>query len=558
MRLSRLLASAAVLLLALDSQPLAGQELSGIVRDSATRQPVPGAVVMVIDALDGVVARHITNQRGEFRVALPASGKRLRVVRLGFRPRVLPVPVVNNGLAQLDVVITAIPITLEAVQTVVAARCPQRNDGAAALALLEQARTGLLATVVSRSVKPANMKRLLYDRHMDGNSERIAHQSVRIDSATTAGSFGAERTAADFVQHGFVQDSGGIRTFFAPDAETLLDDGFASGYCFRIMDGEPSRLRQIGLGFTVADRQRGRIDIEGALWIDTVARALVDIGFRYVGLDRPYEEFHPGGRVSFQAMPNGVVLVDRWALRLVGVREDTVTVRVRRLESQQRAVARYFAQEIGGELARAVWNDGTRWTGALGTLRVHAVADDGLPARHTELSLNDTGYIGATDSTGTLEIVDLLPGPYDLYVIDPDLAPLGISLQTGMTFTAARDSTVQLQLAVPTAVGYAAQECASEQGRAGTAWILGRVTTPDGRAVEGAKILIQKSVAFVGWVEVGEGGSTGNDGTFHNCKLGLGTLVRVIAQHAGATDASHVQALTQRLTIFTLELKPRN
>lgn len=556
---SRLLSLAALLLsLAVGAHRMSAQELRGTVRDSASRLPVAGAVVMLVTASDGVVGRSITNQLGEFRVVLTDAASRVRVVRLGYRPRVIPMPAPSNGVVQLDLALVAIPITLESVRTVAAASCPERADAPAALALLEQARSGLLTTIVSRSVTPANMKRLLFERMMDGNSDRIVHQSVRIDSAVTTGSFGAVRSAADFVQQGFVQDSGGIRTFFAPDAETLLNDGFANGYCFRIMDAERGRPHQIGLGFTVADRRRERVDIEGALWVDTAARALMDIDFRYLGLDRRYDEFHAGGRVSFQAMPNGVVLVDRWNLRLVGARQDTMTVMVRRLESQQRPVQRLYAQEVGGELARATWPDGNSWKGSLGTLRVHAVTHAGRPASGAVVNLDDTKYRAVADAKGDLEITDVVPGPYQLVVIDPELSPLDITLETGLTLVAARDSIFHLGLDVPTAEDYAQHACVSDTHALGTAWILGRVTTPDGRPVAGAKWTVQRHVDVVGWVDIVEGGRTGSDGLFHYCKLALGTPIKVIAEHPGAPNASYVVELTEKLTVMQLELRPKD
>ena len=36
------------------------------------------------------------------------------------------------------------------------------------------------------------------------------------------------------MRRGFRADSGGEHVYFAPDADVLLDDAFASGYCFHI------------------------------------------------------------------------------------------------------------------------------------------------------------------------------------------------------------------------------------------------------------------------------------------------------------------------------------
>src|SRR5439155_11300773 len=204
--------------------------------------------------------------------------------------------------------------------------CPSGPDRGAALALLHQARAGLLATVVARETNPATVTLLRFERVMDANSDRIARQKVRIESVTSAvGSFSATHTAMDFVRRGFMRDSAGLHTFLGPDADVLLEDGFATGYCFHLAKADAAHRDQVGLAFAPANPHRGRVDIVGSLWIDTVARALRTIEFRYVGFDNDVVEgFSPGGRVSFKEIPNGVVLIDRWWLRIVGAADTTV------------------------------------------------------------------------------------------------------------------------------------------------------------------------------------------------------------------------------------------
>ena len=65
---------------------------------------------------------------------------------------------------------------------------------------------------------------------------------VKIDSAPSTRAYSAARSAGAFVQQGFASDSGEDRTFYAPDADVLLDDGFAAGYCFNA--SRPGNLAQ--------------------------------------------------------------------------------------------------------------------------------------------------------------------------------------------------------------------------------------------------------------------------------------------------------------------------
>src|ERR1051325_5905442 len=273
------------------------KELRGPVRNSTSRQPIPGAVLMLLDQSGAVLGRNITNERGEYRIVLSTGMQRMRVVRIGFRPKEVPLPSASGAheAVELDVVMRALPTLLEPVRVLAGAHCPRRSDEATTFALLEQVRAGLLSIVVARAANPAALVRLTFERAMDASGDRIANQTVRIDSTESATtSFNAAHTATDFIQRGFMTDSAKQQVFFAPDAEVLLDEGFAAGYCFRIIDPDRRRPNQIGLGFSAGDRRRNRVDIEGTLWVDTVARALRDIERRYVGLDRRIEAMRPG------------------------------------------------------------------------------------------------------------------------------------------------------------------------------------------------------------------------------------------------------------------------
>src|ERR1041384_6005113 len=108
---------------------------------------------------------------------------------------------------------------------------------------------------------------------MQGTSDRITHQHVSGSAVDRrAVSFVAARTPAEFVSQGFLVDSAGASHYLGPDADIMLDEAFAQGYCFRIAEVDRARRRQVGLSFSPARRQTNRSDIDGTVWIDTVAR----------------------------------------------------------------------------------------------------------------------------------------------------------------------------------------------------------------------------------------------------------------------------------------------
>ena len=237
-------------------RPLAAQELRGTVRDSTSQQPIPGAVLILLDSTGASVGRGITNDRGQFRVATGPTARQVKVQRIGFRPRLVAVP--GNPAAGIDITMIPLPSLLEPIQVSDVTKCSRRSDRAAALALWEQVRTGLLATVVAREANPASMRRLLYDRLLD-RSGKVQSQSVRLDSAQTDRAFGAALSVAEFLRMGFKSDSGGMDVFYGPDADILLSDGFAAGYCFRIADRDPlARGERRGLGREPARRRQPR------------------------------------------------------------------------------------------------------------------------------------------------------------------------------------------------------------------------------------------------------------------------------------------------------------
>jgi Carboxypeptidase regulatory-like domain len=498
------------------------QVLAGAVHDSVDGRPVRGAVLTLLDSSGAMLARSLTNERGEYRVLLPGASRRARVVRIGFAPRELPLPVHGGGDVRLDIRMLSLPNMLQQVRIIANSHCPVRKDGAAATGLWEQARAGLLATVVAREERPSSMRRLTFDRKMDGHSDRITSMTVRGDSSVDTASFVAARSAQDFIRLGFASDPTRYATFFGPDANVLLSESFEAAYCFRIADANRTRPKQVGLRFLPAEHRDGRTDIDGTIWVDTAARELRDVEFLYLGVPARDESFLPGGHIFFHAMPSGAVLIDRWVLRLVNVARDT--------EYQATSAGnpgfyeyvrdRLFAEEIGGELARAAWPDGFVWKAPLGALRVHAVTATGAPAAGSVIALAGTPYVGTVDSSGTAEIKELLPGPYTAQVVDPRVAALGIALPTPLKFTAFRDSTNSAALRVPTLEEFVSNRCiaAHQWTPAESVFVIGRVVKRDGSGAPNVNVRFASGTSNGIPAERPEFFVTATDGLFQSCR----------------------------------------
>lgn len=530
----------------------AAQELRGNVRDSTTQQPIPGAVVLVLDSAGRSLARGISNDRGQFRVATATAARQLRVMRIGFRPR--EVAISPGRSPSMDIAMVPLASFLEPVQVTDVTKCSRRSDRAAALALWEQVRTGLLATVVARETNPANMRRLLFDRVLD-KSGNVQSQSVRIDSARTDRAFGAALSVADFLQKGFKSDSGGMDVLYGPDADILLSDGFAAGYCFRIADRDMARPGQIGLAFGPNERTRDRTDIEGTLWVDSIGRRIIDIDYAYLGLEPRVTALHPGGRTSFRTMANGMVVLDRWSIRLVGASSDSTTTITRRTVERTPVL---YVREVGGEIAYAEWPDGVRWSASLGTLRGQATRD-GAPARDTTVRLFETDYTAHTDSTGAFEIRELLPGPYDVGIENEQLARVGLLLPTGTRFMAARDSAHVAIVPIPSIEDYTWVTCKNDPkrpraGRPIARLVIVRVVDADGRPMIGAKTVVK--MIRGGDVVSSSDIETGAHGIVHVCggAVELATGVTVFIDRDGMPPFKSGDRITGVLTTTSITL----
>jgi hypothetical protein len=544
--------------------PALRAQVAGMVRDSASQLPLPNTAVIVLDPAGRPVSRSVTDQQGRFRLATsPTAAKgraapkttyplRLRVLRMGFRPKELPLTAASAG-TYWDIGLVSFPIQLEEVQ-IVALTCPQRPDRKQALGLLRQVRMSLLANVVARSQSSATMQRLLFERRFEGASgSRIASQTVRrrVTSSTTE-AFSAARSAAAFSRQGFIEDSTGAHAYVGPDAETLLDDAFAERYCFKVAPPDRTRPLQVGLGFEPVDREDGRIDIIGTVWVDTLSRVLRDMDFHYVGLDPQTSALSPEGRLSFRELSNGVVIIDQWSLRLSTERRPAGRTLAGRtpVVSATSGTTRDRPQEIGGEIARASWPDGYSWEAPLGTIRLRAVDGQGRPASGSVVQLLDTDYRATTDASGTFVLNDLLPGPYIASVRDPRLAALDVPSTTTLRVSAVRDSTVDARVVVESAEDYVIKRCGYDAGiLAGRGRLLGRVMRGDGQPAADARFTMRDEFGTV----MVESGRADAEGFFTACQIPLNKSVTIdVWQGDKRTNAS--SRMTDPLTTLRVAL----
>jgi hypothetical protein len=548
MRAAFSITSIAALVLAASGtfQPLTAQLLRGAVRDSAVHTPIRGAVIVLLDSAGTSVGRNITNDRGEFSIALHPEMRRAQVLRIGFRPRTLRIPDAENGVARLDVDLSPIPRLLDAVTVVDQPNCPPRADRSAAFALWEQTRAALLAVVVARETKPAQVVRLHTVRRTDG-AGRLISQVVAMDTVATQRPFVATRTAADFVERGFSYDSAGGTWYTGPDADTMLDEAFVRGYCFHLAETDATRPHQVGLAFGPASRKRGRVDIEGTVWIDSASVSLADVVFKYLGMPVVIDKLDLGGDVRFRTIEDGTTLIDRWRLRTGGL-----VPRLSGLMTARQVIdAPIEIKETGGEVASARWPDGREWRASLGTLRGQLVD---APMAGVEVRLVDTDYRAYTDSAGRFEISNLIPGSYRIGVVDPTLAPIDLMLMTYNRFVAARDSVSDVAVVAPTASDYVAGACAASGG-VRDAVLVARIEMPNGVPANDATVEVR--VFVDGNARRIAQGKTDHAGLYHLCNAPRGVPLTLRVERSDTQPGFVTTEVTDHIKPVKLRLKAR-
>jgi hypothetical protein len=469
---------------------LGAQQLRGVVRDSALAAPLPGAVVTLLDSAGGPVARTISDAAGRFVVASLGRGVRLRAVRIGYRPRDLTLA---PGTDTLEIAMIRLPPILAAVRVTDSELCPRANANGAALDLWEQAKAGLLATVVARETNPAKMRSLTYDRATTSTDERVTQQTAQISTAYSNRPFVAAADASVFARVGFMREDASGRLYTAPDADVLLDDAFAATHCFHIQAADDQHPGQIGLAFTPARGRDGLVDVNGVIWIDRLTPQLRSLDFRYTGLEPAATRVGSGGHVEFHAMQNGVAFIVRWRLRLAtlvsdGRRKDFAPglpgSRADRTELRAAEL-----RESGGIVLDAAWPDGIVWHDSTGGLSGRVVQRrSGLSIAGAVVGFAGTDMRVSTAADGTFELAPVVPGRYTVDVTDTTLADFASPRSTRSVVDVTHGRFTSLRVELPPLADVIRDLCRDQQMPRGTSMIVGRVRLTTGEHPVGSVV----------------------------------------------------------------------
>lgn len=459
---------------------LGAQQVRGVVRDSARAASLPGVVVTVLDSAGAPIARAISDADGRFIVAIPARAARLRAVRIGYRPREVSSAFKTDTL---EIAMAKLPPMLATVRVTDSELCPGAASSTGAVELWEQAKAGLLATVVARETKPAKVEALTYRRVTTTTDERVTEQMTRLTSGYSNRPFVAAAEASFFARRGFMQEDASGRLYNAPDADVLLDEDFAATHCFHTEAADKDHPDQIGLAFSPARGRDKLVEVTGVIWIDRVTPQLRSIDFLYTGLEPAATRVGSGGHIEFRTMENGLSFIERWRLRLA-----TLTLNERSRDfasrfSSDRLNRTDFRvadlRESGGMVLDATWPDGTAWHDSLSGIAGSVVQlHSALAVPAAIVSLSGVNEATRTFSDGSFELTPVVPGRYTVVVTDTALAAYVAPRSTQLIGDVARGRLTMIRVELPPLIDVIHDVCREQPMPRGTSMIAGRVSLP--------------------------------------------------------------------------------
>jgi hypothetical protein len=477
------------------------QQIRGVVRDATTSAPLAGAVVTLVDSAGVTASRTIADAEGRFGLESAPHAARLHLIRIGYKPRDVELPSRPDAVLQLAMV--RLPPILAAVRVTDHELCPGSADRGSAFQLWEEARDGLLASVVAREAKPADATKLVFERDLAPVDDRVRRQRVTMQVGRTTRPFVAAFPARTFAERGYMREDSAGRTYSAPDADVLLDESFAVTHCFHRQAADIAHPSQVGLAFAPVPGRDSIVDVSGVVWLDDSVPALRSLDFRFVNLEPAAASFNTGGHLEFRAMPNGVSFVEWWVLRLpvlVFSQAKDMYGRPTPLPArrQDRSMLRVAeVHESGGQVTAASWADGITWRQRPNAIVGTVVQRDGsTPVANALATLAGTGDTTLSGPDGQFTFARVLPGKYNLTVIDTTLHAFTSDRVETRSIQVVRGEIAEVRVTLSPLADVIADLCRGQRMRERTSLLVGRVAPPPGSAMQRARIHASWQASF--------------------------------------------------------------
>lgn len=442
---------------------LSAQSVLVQVTESDTGAPVVGAFVSLLTESGDVLRSALTNASGRFLFPLPEAGTfRVKAEMIGRETQVSsPVTIRGAESASVDLALGIHAIPLEGIQVEAEEQCRIRPDEAPRIARVwEEARKALTVQAWAENEGLYSLAISTYERHLDARGMKVEGERREATTLFTRTPF-VSLPAEDLMSGGFIRPATtGGHEYYGPDATVLLSDLFLDTHCFRLRrSGDlPS---SIGLGFEPA-RRGEEADIEGTLWLDQETAALQFLEYAYTRSPFKEGEGLAGGRVEFEAMPNGAWIVNQWWIRAPILAQHLDLVRAG--DSGIRVTG---ILETGGEVTGISAPGGPRVSEKPRGSLTGTVWDStrAAPLGGATVYLSGTQYAGVSDVEGRFHMEGIPEGLYSAGFTHPRLDTLGI-FPAGKEVTVRVGETTEMDFGVPTSETILLESCRAQAGAA--------------------------------------------------------------------------------------------
>ncbi|MFN8574047.1 MAG: carboxypeptidase regulatory-like domain-containing protein [Gemmatimonadaceae bacterium] len=439
------------------ARPLMAQSVSGVIRDQRDNSAIPGVVVMLYSSAGVRVGGTVTGDDGRYELTVPAPGMySLRIDLIGFKSvNVAPFEIAGQTAVVHDETIRLERVALPAIAVTTSSKCDRVvGENGDAARLWVEAQKALEATRLAQGSQRFPVTLQHFERVISLPDSVVRTSKTDTRTGITENPFVS--LAPDSIRKaGYRFKVGDAITYYGPDAEVLLSDGFVEDHCFRTRRGKTPGL--VGLAFA-PDRSIKRVDIDGVLWLDSATAALRQLEFRYV--PSPGVGATAGGAVEFDRLPSGVFGVKRWRIDMPIL--TTTSTRGRRPDGALSFVSDTVATAVrqeGGEVVGAVTRLGARGT-RVGRLLV-SVFDSTLmrPLPGATVTLEGVGASAVADAQGNATLDSLADeGTLRVRVWHPRLDSLGLGALR-VPAKIARGTDTPLAVATPSVQTYARRMC---------------------------------------------------------------------------------------------------
>lgn len=516
------------------------QGVHGVVVD-ANGRPISGVVVLLVDSASHSAARALSDERGVYRLAAPRPASyRLRTLRIGYRPVVSPVFVLDAGSdVTRGLELTGLPIALDTMRAVDRNVCRAFTDsGAATYTVWEQIRTALTAaqlTAASRTIAATTvaLERTVGERS-GANGSRLLQHSATVTTGYVTHPWRA--VGGDTLQRlGYLLvDRDNSVLYFAPDLDVLLSNMFVENHCFRLVR-DRRHAAQVGIEFDPVPDRRRIPEIRGTLWVNDTSSELRSLDFRYVNVATEQKDY-AAGDVDFARLRDGSWAITRWAIRMPVMEQVDFPGR----PSELRVGA---VQTTGGVLSVARRGNDTLWTGERYPLEgIVLDSTSGKGVAGARVRVLGTASEVTTDGKGRFTVPGMLLNNYDLDVHTASLDSLSTSRRTSLSFG---ESDTRIEVRVPSAQQVVASICgASATGGDAIGILIGRVRLRDSAAVSNGLVVAEwaaqshaagsdTAAGLTRRIEV----HAAPNGAFRLCGLPVNTALRLRASGESAETA---------------------